>query len=333
MKAAGYQDDNPDWTLNLSLQLSSLGYTDTAQKSRWMYRRGLGFALCQGMFQAWFDLHGVYFDDSQLMSEVKSLNDLAAKAVSWDRSSIAEILVVADEASCAWCRPRSPLLRELLLAPQDQLIRIGAPVDHIPLDDLRLLETRSYKLIIFLNCFRVTTAQRQLIQQKLKRDGKHLLWCSAAGWFSEAGRSSGLCRELTDSELIRTDNGSSSFRLKAETPRKQLGDPSNTSEVGILENRGWTSLWTPTAAMPAAHYRELARAAGVHTFNDQDDVLYANASLICIHARSDGQLMLRFPTRVKLRDALSNVPIATAVKVWRKHLRLGETRLLHWKAL
>lgn len=84
--------------------------------------------------------------------------------------------------------------------------------------------------------------------------------------------------------------------------------------------------------MPAAHYRELARATGVHIFNDQDNVLYANASLICLHARSDGQHVLRFPTNVRLSDALSNKPIAAAVRDWRQDFRLGETRLLHWKA-
>jgi len=60
---------------------------------------------------------------------------------------------------------------------------------------------------------------------------------------------------------------------------------------------------------------------------------YANSSLICLHARSDGQHLLRFPTKVKLRDALTNVPIATAVMEWENHLRFGETRLLHWKAM
>jgi hypothetical protein len=204
LKAAGYRDDNPDWTRNLSVQLRSLGYTDTPEKSRWMYRRGFGFALCNGMFQAWSDLHGGYFDDPELMREVKALNQLAAKAALLDRSSIAEILVIADEVSCARCHPRSPLLRELLLTPQNQLIRIGAPVDHILLNDLQHLDTSRYKFVIFLNCFQVTPHQRGIISNKLKRDGKHLLWCSAAGLFSRNESSLEFCRELTGFEFVRT---------------------------------------------------------------------------------------------------------------------------------
>lgn len=62
------------------MQLHSLGYADTPEKSRWMYRRRLGFTLCNGMFQAWFDLHGGYFNDPELMREAKALNQLAAEA-------------------------------------------------------------------------------------------------------------------------------------------------------------------------------------------------------------------------------------------------------------
>lgn len=333
LEALGFADNSPDWTRDLGIQLQSLGYTDTAEKSGWMYRRGVGFALCNGMFQAWFDLHGGYFDDPQLMSQVGSLNNLAARAVSWDRSSIAEILVIADEASCAWCRPRSPLLRESLLTPQNQLIRIGAPVDHILLDDLALLDTDRYKLVIFLNCFQVTTAQRRLIERKLKRDDKHLLWCSAAGWFSDTGGSAARCRELTGFELIRDGRDSGSVDLHEGTARKRTGDVEQAYEVGVCENRDWTSLWTPTAAMPARDYRELARAAGVHIFSDRDDVFYANRSLICLHARSDGRRVLGFPANVELHDALTDELEASSGRQWRSDLRQGETRLLRWRVL
>jgi hypothetical protein len=327
LEAAGWRDDDPDWTRNLGVQLRSLGYTETIEKSRWMYRRGLGFALCHGMFQAWFDLHGGYFDAPELMAEVKALNRLAEEAASWDRSSIAEILVIADEASCVWCRPRSPLLRELLLAPQNQLLRIGAPVDHVLLDDLEHLDTSRYRLVIFLNCFQVTTAQRQIIASKLKRDGKHLLWCSAAGWFSEKDASADLCRGLTGFALVRTAGGEASFRLGEETVLKQFGP----SAVGVREEPGWKSLWSSTADIPVAGYRELARAVGVHLFNARDDALYACRSLICLHAQDDGERQLRFPVEVQLRDVLTGEPLGVGIRQWTQPFRAGETRLFYWQ--
>jgi hypothetical protein len=330
LKAAGYRDDNPDWTRNLSIQLSSLGYTDTPEKSRWMYRRGLGFALCHGMFQAWFDLHGGYFDAPGLMSEVKILNNLAAKATSWDRSSIAEILVIADESSCAWCRPRSPLLRELLLTPQNELIRIGAPVDHILLNDLERIDTNNYKLVIFLNCFYVTDSQRRVIDHKLKRDDKYLLWFSAAGLFSDSGRSAKNCRDLTGFNLIHKVNTGTPIQLPENAVRRRLSHANRVFDIGILKEQMWTSLWSRTAAIPSGCYRELAYAAGVHIFNEQEDVLYANRSLICLHARSTGERILHFPAKVELRDVLKDEQLCIGSREWKGRLKSGETRLFYW---
>jgi hypothetical protein len=112
---------------------------------------------------------------------------------------------------------------------------------------------------IFLNCFQVTGDQRRAIEGKLKCDGKHLLWCSAAGWFSEAGGSSHLCRELTGFNLIRSRSEFALFVLKSGSERRLPG----VGNVAVLESGTWTSLWTPKAAMPAAHYRQLAKAAGI----------------------------------------------------------------------
>ena len=58
---------------NIRNTLNVLGYTDTAQKTTWMYRRAMGFALCNGAYESFFDLHGGYYDDPNLMDEVKSL--------------------------------------------------------------------------------------------------------------------------------------------------------------------------------------------------------------------------------------------------------------------
>ncbi|MBN1418868.1 MAG: hypothetical protein JXP34_08835 [Planctomycetes bacterium] len=47
---------------------------------------------------------------------------------------------------------------------------------------------------------------------------------------------------------------------------------------------GWTSYYAITPALPAAFYRAIALAAGVHIYDDRDDVLYANRSYVVVHA-------------------------------------------------
>src|SRR5579872_1661899 len=162
---------------------ANLGATKTAQGSISMFRRTAGFVLGGGVFQSYFDLHGGYFDDPGLLGEIKRLNALFDESKRYDRSSCAEILCVSDEASCSYATFRSPLLAQTLQPPQPLLTKIGAPFDSILVDDLALLDTAPYRLIVFLNTYNLTAAQRDLIRRKALRKGKTILWCYAPGLF------------------------------------------------------------------------------------------------------------------------------------------------------
>jgi hypothetical protein len=328
MEQIGFADD-ADWTRNLSGQLAALGYTRTPQQSRWMYRRGLGFALCHGMYPSWFDLHGGYFDSPELMAEVKHLAGVARRCESMDRSSCAQILVIADEESCSLAAPRTALLRRTLLEPQNAWVRIGAPVDHVLLTDVERLEVAPYRLVIFLNCWRLDRRQRQWIRRRLMNAGRHVLWCGGAGWFDASGDAAGHSQELIGFPLRRRDDSAHPFALQDASGRSP--SPAVSSPAGAVARRecgDWTSLWTPTPALPAGTYRELARSAGVHIFHARDDVLYLNRSLLCLHAQGDGARRLRFPRPVSLVDLIHDRLVASRAVHWETVLRHGETALV-----
>jgi hypothetical protein len=150
-----------------------------------LYRRVAGFTICSGMFQSTFDIAHGSFDSPELMTEVARLNRLFERAARHDRSSIAEILAVADEASCSYVTSAAAwgecdVLRSALRDTQFCLPKIGAPHDQVLLDDLHLVDLRRYKLVIFLNACHVTDAQRSMIE-KVKR-----------AWPNSLGSSSGL---------------------------------------------------------------------------------------------------------------------------------------------
>ena len=325
----GFKDDAP-WTRNLSLQLKLLGYTDTPEKSRWMYRRGLGFALSHGMLQAWFDLHDGYFNAPDLMAEIQSLNRLAAGTAAWDRSSIAEILVIADENSCAYAGPRSDLRRKALLEPQNRLTRLGAPCDHVLLDDLNRVSERHYKLVLFLNCYHISCAQRRLIQRKLRRDGRHLVWFGAPGRFGGAQHSLGSMQELTGFRFRSVPGGSPPVTVDdASASSAPLLPELGTVKLFRKDFDQWTAFWTPAPNLPAAAFRELARAAGVHLFSGSDDVLFANRSLLVIHAKNSGDRAVHFPVPTDVVDLINGNrwPNISQIDL---EMQTGETRLLHW---
>jgi hypothetical protein len=297
-----------------------------------MYQRGFGFALCHGMFPSWFDLHGGYFDGPELMAEVQRLGKVARRCEALDRSPCSQILVVADEEACSLAAPNSPLLRRTLLDPQNELIRIGAPVDHILLSDLEQLDVSCYRLIIFLNGWRLDHKQRQWIRRRLMTEARHLLWCGGAGWFDEQGGCAGNAEELTGFRLIRCDTAEQPFALEEDQFEKPLAvDFRAIRDVTCREQQGWTSVWSPTAALPARVYRELARSAGVHIFNDRDDAFYLNRSLLCLHANGEGPRKLRFPQPVDLVELGQDRLVAQQTIQWRTTLRDGETVILQMK--
>ena len=225
---------NPD-RATVARYRRELGVTETPQETIWQYRRGAGFALGNGIYQSFFDLHGGYFDDPALMAEVKRLNLLLDDSKHYDCASVAEILVVSDEPSCSYATFESGFLQQTLQPAQVQLVKLGAPHDSILVDDLALADIKRYKLILFLNCFHLTDAQRDLIRRKVLNRGRTVLWCYAPGLFNGAITSVEAMRELTGMNLVRTEKPDrvraritltgEGARLWPQTEPQQTGPP------------------------------------------------------------------------------------------------------------
>lgn len=329
MSQRGFSDDE-DWTRNQTLQLQLLGYTETPAKTHWMYRRGWGFAVCHGMHQAWFDLHGGYFDAPDLMHEIQRLNALAADPRLTPRHSIAEILIVADERSCAYASPRSKLLAEALSAPQNRLTRLGAPCDHVLLDDLHLVDPDRYRLIVFLNCYHIDDRQRAAIA-KFQRDNRHLVWLGAPGLFNGPKRSLEPMKELTGFQFHSVPRGTSV--VGPITLREPDSGSSQTDHNGPFRRKpmgNWTSHYSAAVPDEPATLRDLAKQANVHLFVDSDDALSANASLVVLHAKTSDERLIRFPVPSHVTDLIHETTWRGTREV-RLRVQEGETSLLHWQ--
>lgn len=322
-----------------------LGVTADAQQTLWMYRRSAGFVLGYGVYESLFDLHGGYFDDPELMAEVKRLNRVLADARNRDCSSVAEILVVSDEISNAYAAFESALLQQSLRPAQVQLAKLGAPHDSIVVDDLERAHVARYKLVIFLNCFHLSDAQRELIRQRVLSGNRTAVWCYAPGYFNGATCSAEAMRELTGLRIVISADPR---RVRAQMELRRgshpivedclrscagpighehvwaqaaavedptamaLGVRQGTREVALaLKPMGsWTSVYTLNPALPAAFLRALARHAGVHIYNNRDDTLYASQSYLTINADGAGSRTIFFPCPVGVTDPFSGRQLA-----------------------
>ena len=344
---------NPD-RATVARYRKELGVTATVQETIWQYRRGAGFVLGNGIYQSFFDLHGGYFDHPGLLAEVKRLNALLDDSKRHDRSSAAQILVVSDEVSCAYGTFESALLAQTLAPAQLELAKLGAPHDSILLDDLDHLDLSPYRLVIFLNAYHLTDAQRALIQRQVLNHRRTVLWCYAAGLFDGPRRDFAAMSQLTglriepapDAERIRarlvlrnpaslprpheSSNPSPGQSLRAlieelgRLPERTIGSPhiwaggiyvndpaalalgaregSDAVALALKPLRDWTSVYTLNPVLPAAFLRALARHAGVHIYNEQDDTLYASRSYLTLAANNGGRRVICLPRRRDVVD-------------------------------
>lgn len=343
---------------------SMLGYTDTAQKSIWMYRRSLGFTLCHDMYESFFDLHGGYFDHPELMKEVKTINRVVEKSAHHDRSSISEILVISDESSCSYTKFRNSLLNQSLLNTQWALIKIGAPCDHLLIDDLDKIDPSRYKLVIFLNNYNVTQSQRRLIQKRLQNNNRYLLWCYAPGYFQESQQSEEFMNELTGI-TIKSSNNNQNFTPQIQIvstntivsgltktivgpnlkgiDRFYIDDdraivlgrhPKTKDTTFAMKDMGtWKSIYSITPVLSPDIYRAIAQKAGVHLFNEANDTFYANASYICLHAREAGERNISLPYSADVYDAMTDLRLFENVRNFECEFKTGETRIFRFSRI
>jgi hypothetical protein len=347
-----------------------LGVTETAEETISQYRRGAGFVLGNGVYQSFFDLHGGYFDDAALMAEVKRLNALLDGSKQYDCSSVAQILVVSDEASCSYATFESGFLQKTLQPAQVQLAKLGAPHDSILVDDLALADLNRYKLVIFLNCFHLTDAQRELIRRKVLNRNRTVLWCYAPGLFNGSKVSVEAMRELTGIGVVP---GKADQRARLRIALNELGaamlagsavaasaplvgtiigheqawgqpffieDPqaialgkaegSDGVALGMKRLKDWTSIYTLNPALPAAFLRALARHAGVHIFSERDDTFYASRSYVCLNADGAGERAVRFPRPADLFDPFTGRRLAQRVQELSHRFADKETLLIRY---
>lgn len=343
-----------------------LGVTETAEETIWQYRRGAGFVLGNGIFQSFFDLHGGYFDDPELMEEIKRLNSLFVDGQEADTSSVAEILVVSDETSCSYMTFESSFLQQTLQPAQVQLAKLGAPHDSILADDLGAVDFSRYKLVIFLNCVHLTDTQRGLIRRRVLSGNRAVLWCYAPGLFNGAQRSVAAMRDLTGMRLVMDSNPEPvRARIRLNDAGMQLLSKSAASPSVIGHEHVWaqmihvedpdavvlgrleggdkavlamksladhTSIYTLNPVLPASFFRALARRAGAHIYHHRSDTFYASTNFLCVNADGAGRRNLRFPKPVDLVDPFTGKRRAQNTTQYECFLKDKETLLLRVEA-
>ena len=189
---AFYNVSGPELDSQLYEVTNKYAYSADPNVSASVIRRAFGAAMSNGFLTNFFDLHGGYYNNSTILSEVQKLDKAFVQSYQLDRSSAAEILVVTDEASCEYLKQTdmngNPFLNSELKLMIKNFAKIGAPFDAVLVNDLDKINLEQYKMIYVANSYNATNAQRTKLDL-LKGGNRTVVWCYAPGLFNEGTRS------------------------------------------------------------------------------------------------------------------------------------------------
>ena len=265
--------------------------------------------LTHGQGFWWMDLGEGWYDDPELMHEIRKLTELGERLKSKPRESVAEILLVVDEKSLGSMSISYGLNYGLMYQLHSELKLCGAPVDTLRFTDLFTQPLDNYKLIVFANCFCVTPDERERLL-RLTAD-KLVVWHYAAGILSPEFDIDN-CRKLTGFRLRELERGGSDFigytrEYYNNSHRREPNDfPLITFDADGAEVLACYPTGEPLAAirgrvcvaaapcLNAADFRSLARRAGVDILCDADCTVYADNRIVGFFPKEDfhGQVRL-----------------------------------------
>jgi len=266
------------------------------------------------------------------------------------------VAVIVDEKSCLYANPLTDEsgLATLLNSFRAQYYRIGAPVAIYLLDDLVAGKVPAAKMYILLNLFRLEDSQLRAIRAEVCNTDRTIVWMHAPGIVSNNTLSEKHVSEVVGVNLKKIEYGDGSIVLETSgdrfnathkhlSPTFAVDDTKSTplarhlsenspADVAVAEKnlKGYTSVYCGVLQLPSALLRSLAQKAGVHIYNDQDQIIVAGNGFAAIHATSDGTQSLHMPAKCTATDALSGEQLGTKL-IFTFEMKTGDTRVIRVK--
>jgi len=315
---------------------------------------GCMYAIGGGIW--WFPLTDGWYLDADIMAEMKKIQDIA-RQLSGKKASFtpADTVLISDEAGYyrtaeqidVWNGPNYNALHN----NQRALICAGIKFDYYFLNDVLKRNMDHYKVYIFANSGLITPETARFID-KLKRQGKTVVFLYAAGYQTADGLSDKNMSGILGMQVRRIDNASKlADFVPADHPlgagltgcagngadlrgeRFAVSDPDavvlaryredNAPAVAVKNNVVYVG--NPAGLTPQ-FVRNLVKTAGGRIYNRTagDLFMYHRDDLIVLHGVEGNENVLEFPGNVEFYDLYARKTLdGNVVK-----LAPGETKLL-----
>jgi beta-galactosidase len=329
------------------------GARDLAE-TRTLLRRNLVAEATRNFATWWMDLGMTgWFDDARMWEDMKLFEKVDGVFLDKPIAFKPEIAAVIDEfamletSASAW-KVTEPGIYQV----RRPLARMGAPYGQYLLDDVLRGQVPA-KLLVFLNSWRLTAAQRKDLLNRTQ--GAVRVWCYAPGIHDGDKTSAEGMQELTTFRLVPAtpprawatpSNLGRQLGLEAAfgvdgpvaplfaaadaSPEETLAAyPDGSAAVALRRSGDSWSLFVGAPGLTSEVLRLAARKAGVHLFTETDCNVYANGPIIGLHAVKDGPMTVNIGRLGPVTDAESGEPVGDGPRITLS-LKKGDTRILRY---
>ena len=290
-------------------------------------RRNYMYTLTEGAGTWYYDFGpsntGGAWSTELMMKEAASLCALSVKQTAAESPAVQDVLVVYDMNAYYYAAPitKDAVTPKLNATLTNELFKTGASFDRIFLSDLQKVDISQYKTVIFTSTYRLDASQRDYIKGTVMKNGRHVVFMSAAGYTDGETNSVGFISSLTGLNIVKVDDLGKTAKLRIDgnvisgdgiktlfavedSSAENLADYSGTDVCGAAKKTtGDCTVWY--FGIPASNadvLKSVFNASGsvICSEGDGADYISVGGGMICIYSKNGGKKTLTLSDGSKL---------------------------------
>ena len=229
-----------------------------------------------------------------------------------------------------------PAYEALLDKPLHALKMTGCIFNILTLDDY-LAEERTYKLVIFLNCFSPSETQRKLLRKRLQQQGTSSFWAYAPGFVTSNGFSNSAMSELIgitlkadfEHDKLGIVCGKKTYTVthpwcgtiklqprivSVDEKCNVIGRYADSGDAAFVYRKlpnGNMCFFSGIPLSDIGLWRKVFELSGIHCFSKDNIMIAGNEKYLLVHVGKAGEYKIEFPHRtVAVNDMFSNTSIS-----------------------
>ena len=283
--------DECDIRTHNSLEKSH-GFAENMEQTRYMLWREYVKNTAHNSGSWWMDLGTGWYDDPEIMSEIKKISRANERIKANPFKTGADILYVVDEESFKYSDER--FNQRLIEGTYRQLQLTGCAIDVALQSELEETELKDYKLIVFANAYCMT--KEELKQIESKTDAK-FLFSYAAGIVGDEKTSLENCEKLTGFKYTAQKGEPAELEISGTSDRYFY----NTYEVPETDWQG------KTVKLPSVPYlRSIAEKSNCHLYSEENTFIYAENRIVGVFTDKPQKVTLNFKETSNVKDLITN---------------------------